>query len=77
MERTIVNLGGYGDFDMPYVDSTWMSPDGMDPEDAKEIIQNVEHDNSNTDRLDKAVKQLKQAGFVKVQSMECLVGGNL
>ena len=77
MKRLVVNLGGYGDFDMPYVDSTWMSPDGMDPEDAKEFVRQLESDNSNTNKLDKAIRRLKSEGFEKVISVECLVGGNL
>lgn len=73
----VVNLGGYGDFDMRYVDSVWLAPEGMSKADVKFIIDQIEAGSYNTTELDEAMSVLKKSGFTKLNSLECLIGGGL
>jgi len=77
MKRLVINLGGYGDFDSPYVDSVWLAPDGYDKSQVKSLADEIANENSNTNDVDKAAKRLKREGFTPLKSYDCLVGGNL
>lgn len=77
MKQIVVKLGGYGDFDTPNVYSTWLSPEGMGIEDVKVVVEGIRLSNSRTDNTANAEKELKQNGFIKLKSINCLVGGDL
>ena len=77
MKRIVVNLGGYGDFDMPTVESVWLAPEGMDRTDVRTLVDEIENNNSNVRDTKKATARLKQEGFTALHNVDCLVGGNL
>ncbi len=65
----IIIVEGYGDFDMSYVDSTWINSD-LDGFDVS-LLPNADlHKNA-----DKLIKALKQHGFKKVKAKSVTFGG--
>lgn len=61
----IVVVYGYGDFDMRYVDSIWEGPSG-----------NKFSDFGDDKTPENAIKELKAAGFLKVNYKDITFGGN-
>ena len=77
MKNVIVNLGGYGDFDMPYTEFSFLSPDGMSKGEVKVVCNTISSLFKNTKDVSCAVKEFKSQGFIVVNSVDCLDGGNL
>ena len=76
-KRIIVNVGGYGDFDMPYVEASLLAPEYMSKKEINNIVQQVTEENLYTRDTTKAIEVLKREGFEIFTNVDLLVGGGL
>lgn len=69
----IVNVMGFGDFDMKYLDSTWSHDVFSSLKDAG-LCSSMFEDESDPNYL---ISKLKELGFKRVKTSELNFGGNL
>lgn len=76
-QRTVVNIGVYGDFDMPCIQVAMIAPEGMSKQTINSIVQQVTEENLYTRDTTNAVKVLKREGFEIFNMVDLVVGGGL
>jgi len=72
----IVNIQGYGDFDVPVLLATMQAPDSMADAEVDKVVSECHMLFSETTNLDTAVAYLKKLGFKVVKTRDFTIGGN-